>query len=481
MANYEPELMYALDSKSEYADWKNVYNVSGSDVLYCPICLGRVKLWNGQDPERTYKKQKCFHHIDGMCSQESRIHFAYKTWLLKAGSKIKVGEKTYEVVNAEIEKTLHTSYGDYRPDIIIDTSDNKKFFVEIAHTNKKTEDYVLKWDKLGCTVLELDVNEQLLTAKIDGVPEFKVIYSSITGECYIKQYIHSEYDDMITERKVFWKRNELMNYKLQWEKLDQFWRKLQIFYSGKSDINPVVDAFKEMEPSDQRFVCNKMRGKHSIIKYELENNYTDVKDIEKSHLQHISRIIRKLNKEFGYSSCNPLDDTYIFRKNRHVIFKDSVDWEKRSHMYVDDDVTEKDIYEHFHPIMEKYYQEHTVPLRERLKNEELEPNKIKCYINSQIVPQLEKVKNSINNCPNNMWKMSYSVDEYYLDCEIELYLLDEWYKRLYISKEEMCEETYDIRKVVTNEMNRMIELGKRGSDPDYPRIYYTDIRIMEDR
>lgn len=24
MVNYEPELMYALDSKSEYADWKNV-------------------------------------------------------------------------------------------------------------------------------------------------------------------------------------------------------------------------------------------------------------------------------------------------------------------------------------------------------------------------------------------------------------------------------------------------------------------------
>ena len=25
MVNYEPELMYALDSKSEYADWKNIY------------------------------------------------------------------------------------------------------------------------------------------------------------------------------------------------------------------------------------------------------------------------------------------------------------------------------------------------------------------------------------------------------------------------------------------------------------------------
>ena len=142
MVNYEPELMYALDSKSEYADWKNVYNVSGSDVLYCPICLGRVKLWNGQDPNKTYQKQRCFHHIDGMCSQESRIHFAYKTWLLKQGSKFKVGETIYEVTNSEIEKTFHTKFGVYRPDITVETTEGKSFYIEIADTNKKTNDYI---------------------------------------------------------------------------------------------------------------------------------------------------------------------------------------------------------------------------------------------------------------------------------------------------------------------------------------------------
>ena len=77
MNMYVPELMYALDSLSEHADWKNVYNVSGDDVCYCPICLGKVKLWNGQDPNKIYKKQRCFHHIDGSCSQESQVHFAY--------------------------------------------------------------------------------------------------------------------------------------------------------------------------------------------------------------------------------------------------------------------------------------------------------------------------------------------------------------------------------------------------------------------
>ena len=205
MVNYEPELMYALDSKSEYADWKNVYNVSGSDVLYCPICLGRVKLWNGQDPNKTYQKQRCFHHIDGMCSQESRIHFAYKTWLLEKGSKFKVGETIYEVVNSEIEKTLHTKFGDYRPDIVVKTTDNHMFYIEIANSNKKNEDYILKWDELGCDVLELNVNDQLGIVSANTMPVFKLIYSSTTGECYIKHYVRQDYDEFVTERKIYWK------------------------------------------------------------------------------------------------------------------------------------------------------------------------------------------------------------------------------------------------------------------------------------
>ena len=93
--------------------WKNVYNVSGDDVCYCPICLGKVKLWNGQDPNKIYKKQRCFHHIDGTCSQESQVHFAYKNWLLEKGSRFKVNDKLYEVESAVVEKTIHTSFGDY--------------------------------------------------------------------------------------------------------------------------------------------------------------------------------------------------------------------------------------------------------------------------------------------------------------------------------------------------------------------------------
>lgn len=467
MVNYEPELMYALDSKSEYADWKNVYNVSGSDVLYCPICLGRVKLWNGQDPNKTYQKQRCFHHIDGMCSRESRIHFAYKTWLLKKGSKLKVGKFIYEVANSEIEKTLHTKFGSYRPDVIVKTTEGKRFYIEIADTNKKTNDYIEKWDELGCDVLELDVNEQLVKATTSGIPEFNIIYSSSTGECYIKHYTRQDYDDLITERKIYWKRNDIIGYKIQWERLDWFWRELQDFYSGNCKIDVLIDAFRQMDSEDQRFICKRMRGKHASLKYELENNYTDKKDIEATRLKHISLIIKKLNKEFGYTSCDKIDNTYLFRKNRHVIFKDDSYWGNRSHLYISDKISEKDVYDYFYPIMKKYYNEYTIPLREKIKQEKEVKNQNIEYFNCKIKPYLDELQNKINNCKNESWYMEYSFSSTTkrIFFEINIVLINNW-KDSFIftvnSEKDLLLEKNRIEITLKRHMVKLLERGKQG-------------------
>lgn len=469
MVNYEPELMYALDSKSEYADWKNVYNVSGSDVLYCPICLGRVKLWNGQDPDKTYKKQRCFHHIDGICSQESRIHFAYKTWLLEKGSKFKVGEFIYEVDKSEIEKTLHTKFGNYRPDIIVETTDNKKFYIEIADTNKKTENYIEKWDELCCDVLELDVNEQLIKATVNGIPEFKLIYSSVTGECYIKHYIRQDYDDLITERKIYWKRKDLLKYKIQWERLDWFWRKLQDFYLGESKIDILIEAFKQMDCEDQKFVCKRMRGKHSSLKYELENNYTDKNDLESAHLQHISFAIRKLNQEFKCTSTS--SNVYLFRKNIHIIFKNSSDWTKRPYMCIDNNTTEENVYEYFHPIMKKFFEDK--------KEKELLYQKNKMLLENQ----LKELKQQINNCKNRYWRMNFYASYKFTDnsyltyYNVEICLLNTWSERLIIYIGDVENNYSFIKEEITNKMRYLYKLGKNGTNSFYS---YENIRIMEE-
>ena len=300
MVNYEPELMYALDSKGEYADWKNVYNVSGSDVLYCPICLGRVKLWNGQDPNKAYKKQRCFHHIDGMCSQESRIHFAYKTWLLEQGSKFKVGETIYEVVNSEIEKTFHTKFGDYRPDITVETTEGKMFYIEIADTNKKNGDYISKWHELSNDVLELDVNEQLTKASTKEIPNFKLIYSSTTGMCFVKEYIPKKYDEVTSQLNKCWSRYDLMKRKQLWERFDWFWLNTQKYYSNESTIDDICYEFQKIDKHGKQIIYSCIKGsKHSIFrKYFLDILRND-----------FYKYLENIKEFFGYKTSTSLNSS----------------------------------------------------------------------------------------------------------------------------------------------------------------------------
>lgn len=464
MVNYEPELMYALDSKSEYADWKNVYNVSGSDVLYCPICLGRVKLWNGQDPNKTYKKQRCFHHIDGMCSQESRIHFAYKTWLLKQGSKFKVGEITYEVANSEIEKTFHTKFGDYRPDITVETTEGKRFYIEIADTNKKTDDYIEKWDELGCDVLELDVNEQLIKATTAEIPEFDIIYSSSTGECYIKHYTRQDYDDLITERKIYWKRKDLIKYKIQWERLDWFWRKLQDFYSGNSKIDVLIEAFKQMESEDQRFVCKRMRGKHASLKYELENNYTDNEDKEKANLNHISKTIREINKEFDLSTTNGYP--YLCRDYHTVEFRKSL---YVAYIYeINKSTTPADIYNYFYEYIKSYLEEE--------KERKLKQEKLKLDVQNLYEPILSFYNEKVNNCKYKTWKMRYWMDNRFnYSCEIVLF--DYSYASSFTLQTNLSKDKNALYKEIRESiLERMVYLKIKAKDATNK-----EIRIMEER
>lgn len=448
MEIYEPELMYALDSLNEYSDWKNIYNVSGNDICYCPICLGRVKLWNGQDPNKTYLKQRCFHHIDGMCSKESKIHFAYKNWLLEKGCKFKVEDDIYEVESAKLEIQFNTSYGNYRPDIVVNTTNNKTFYVEVAYTNKKTDDYVLKWDELGIDVIEIDVNEQLFCVKSNDIPVFKIIYSSDLGQCFIKKYIRQDYDELFSERKIYWKRNDLINYKIKWEQLDWFWRDLQKYYSKKLSISEICETFEKLDFEDQKFICTRFKnGKHKVLKYELEKHYSDKKELEKVRLQHISQTIRQLNREFGYSST--YDKVYLCRKGRHVIFRDHPNWEKRSYLFVTDNITENDIYNFFHPIMKLYYKNHEKHLLEQ-REKELKIKQIKIEYEEKINKLREKydvvfqkIKNEINNCKNYLWCMSFSFNGYHIsnytrdNYIVLLRLAKYWEKYIYLEISEI--------------------------------------------
>ncbi|NSD47799.1 hypothetical protein [Blautia wexlerae] len=461
MNMYVPELMYALDSLSEHADWKNVYNVSGDDVCYCPICLGKVKLWNGQDPNKIYKKQRCFHHIDGSCSQESQVHFAYKNWLLGKSSKFKVNDKLYEVESAVVEKTIHTSFGDYRPDIMIQTSCGKTFLVEVAYSSKKTDQYIYKWDEIGNDVLEIDVNEQMYTVATNEIPSFKLIYSSETGECYIKRYTTQEYDDLITSRKIYWKRKDILEYKIKWERLDWFWRELQNFYSNASTIYSVIESFVKMDSKDQKFVCEHLKGKHSNLKHALEKHYTDKDDLKEAHLKHISHVVKKLNKEFGYST---LDEVYLYRKGEKVIFRDNFPIYNCSNMYIHEGTNENDVYDYFYPIMKKYYED-DIERRNQIEQKRIKLENDKKYFNDYIEPILKKYKSKINTCKNNIWTMRFHYNDNGMEFSIDIALDNFWWTIKVIKVIEVNEmanvENY-IQNIIYDMMCQLFNKGLKG-------------------
>ena len=150
-----PQLIVGLDSLDDSANYIHIADVKENTNYYCPCCKGLIK-------PRAYKKdidyqvQTHFYHETVGCSDETYIHYICKNWLFEKGCKFIVNSVEYEVNHIEIEKALYTSFGDYRPDIIVTTNIGKVFYFEIKVTNKKTELYAPKWDELGNDVVEVD-------------------------------------------------------------------------------------------------------------------------------------------------------------------------------------------------------------------------------------------------------------------------------------------------------------------------------------
>lgn len=373
----------------------------------------------------------------------------------------------FTVASIETEKTLPTSFGDYRPDIIVNTESGKTFFFEIKHSNRKTELYAPKWDELGNDVVEVDTKEFINNKHDCSVPEFKLIYSD--GECFIKSYSHTDYEDTIAKIKLQWKRKDKLNYKIKWERLDWYWTILQNYFCEKDTLLNVCDAFANIEFKDQKFILSKFKsGKHKSVKQYLENYYNDKEEIEKIRLSRISNIIRSLNKEFGYRTSNSCEDVYLFRKKYNVIFKDSFDWMKCSHMRLNENTTSNDIFNYFHPIMDKYHQEISIPFRTKHEQMIKKQNEIKKYNKTVITNVMEKIREKFNK--SSIWKIESYTSNFSDSLYINITLLNEWNECDYFDIEEMFEkqfsytDVYDhITKSLVKRMKNALANGKHGN------------------
>ena len=257
-----PQLIVALDSLYDSANYIHINDVKENTIYYCPCCKRVIKP-RAYKNDREYQYQAHFYHENGGCNEETYVHYICKTWLFEKGCKFKIGKNIYEVEKIYTEKTYHTEFGDYRPDITVLTTSGDTFYFEIKNTNRKDENYIPKWDELGHDVVEVDVRYFINQKVIDDVPEFKIIYSN--GECFIKSYTKNDYDEIIAKRKLEWKRQDKLNYKMMWEKLDWFWIKLQNFKLNSTCIQEVLNSFLLLNNEDKE-ICFEIIKKMSCIK-----------------------------------------------------------------------------------------------------------------------------------------------------------------------------------------------------------------------
>lgn len=319
-----------MDSLDDDANYVHIDDVKDGATYYCPCCKGVIKP-RAYKEDIDYKVQPHFYHASGGCSPETYVHYICKTWLFDIGSKFIVGNTEYCVAHIDTEKTFHTSYGDYRPDMTIETIDGKLFYVEIKSTNKKSRDLVPKWDELGNDVVEIDVREVINQKYRCDTPTFKQIYSD--GECFIKSYSHSDYDRLIEPRKKIWKRQEKINYKIQWEHLDWFWSSLSSFLMGDTKIENVIDAFDAMDIEDRLWCYQNLKGKscvtikdelaEHIIQYYIEQVQLLDKMLDDIHLfiDHVSPLVYVLHIRWN---CMYLDYELFLEQTQRVHVRNKI-------------------------------------------------------------------------------------------------------------------------------------------------------------
>lgn len=265
-----PQLIVALDSLNDDANYVHILDAKENTDYYCPCCKGIVKP-RAYKKDKNYQVQAHYYHETGGCNEETFVHYICKTWLFEKGCKFIVNNIQYEVENIEVEKTLHTSFGDYRPDIVVTTTVEKIFYFEIKTTNKKTELYAPKWDELGNDVVEVDTRYFINQKYKDNVPVFNLIYSD--GECFIKSYSRSDYEDIIAKRKLEWKRQDKLNYKIKWEQLDWFWIEMQKYIVGESTDENVLESFNKLDYSDKLWCYYTIKRKSCVdLKEPFKNN-----------------------------------------------------------------------------------------------------------------------------------------------------------------------------------------------------------------
>ena len=262
---YLPQLIVGYNSTEEFSDLIHISNAEPGKDYYCPCCNGVIRM----RASKSKKIQPHYYHLNSECDKETQIHWIYKNFLFTENSQFYINKELYTVKNIDIEKSWKTSIGLYRPDITVYTTNGKTMYFELYFTNSKDEDYIYKWQELGNDVVEINIKELLNSTTLD-IPHFDFLYHE--GIFYKKEYHKRNiYASTIGEYKEDLKRksmsrNDYLNYKMHWEKLDYFYCQLRSLINKKISEVELLDIFSKLDLIDM-YPCYENIKRTNCVKH----------------------------------------------------------------------------------------------------------------------------------------------------------------------------------------------------------------------
>lgn len=286
----------------------------------CPVCGSNVI------PKALSSKKVTPHyaHIDkSKCDSESMLHWWFKNKFIEKGDtfSIKTDELyTYTCESIEVEKTFHLESGDYRPDVIVHTTNGEEIVFEMANTNKKkVQDYIDRWIELDKVIVEVDIKS--LTS---GDKTFNALYYK--GKCYNFNKRDGGYYNTIGKLK------ERMLYENKYDidlikKLDWFWKESVKYKNYNVDIKIIYEHYCLLNKSEKTvidnifFKMNCMNILKDIKEYRVQKTKNELID----H-RNISSKVKTFTNICNYTYCGYYNgfylENYLNNSNIFVPFDD---------------------------------------------------------------------------------------------------------------------------------------------------------------
>ena len=258
---YLPQLIVAKDGIDEFANLIHISKSKSNETYYCPCCNGIVN----RRALSSEKVQSHYYHLTGKCTKQEQINWFCKNWLFAEGSKFYVENVLYEVLNIEIEPSVETKFGKYKPSVLVNTKTGKTIYFELFFLNRKREnDYFCKWQELKNDVVNVNLKEFIYKDADDAIPYFTYLYHD--GKCYLKEYVKNDlYANTIGKYKRTKGKHsskDVLKEKINIELLDEFWQCIQ----RKSRKDEMLKIIRTMS-YDELVICYEVIKRKECMKY----------------------------------------------------------------------------------------------------------------------------------------------------------------------------------------------------------------------